>query len=200
MIRISSFMIVTLIAAASYLAGCQRGDLEHFEPSPAVLQPIYIFNAGLQVGGTLGGRAGADATCRAAAQSQLVTMEAAYVKAFLSVNEYDELKYVVPISRWASPVFGMKTDGTLIQISADWNSLWDGTIDVSLKSAVEANMNNHWTGSTQYGTYSTDQTCNGWTDSMAYGMEGSATNIDYQWMDNGAIQCDGADYLLCVGF
>ncbi|MBN2077526.1 MAG: DUF1554 domain-containing protein [Spirochaetes bacterium] len=157
---------------------------------------IYLYDAG-QLNGNLGGRAGADAICQAAAPPPFPVTT---VRAFISVSPVDTIAALVPLAYHGLPVYDQS--GANI-VSSSWSALWDGTIDMTLNAAgvLPAGLE-WWNGSNTDGT-SNVANCQGWTSDLAAfaGMRGNSNFPDAFWINWGTATCDlNINYLLCVAY
>lgn len=168
-----------------------------YSPPPPPPPPvIYVYSAG-QYAGNLGGRSGADATCVSAGPPAGTTT----VHAFLSVTASDKIDDLVPPPyRNGIPV--VDAGGANI-ISTDWNSLWDGSIDITLAAAgVFAAGLEWWNGSNQDGTLNSNN-CLNWSSgsSIEFGMIGNSNFTAVQWINFAASPCNtNINFLLCVAY
>ncbi|HPL18629.1 MAG TPA: hypothetical protein PLM53_18635 [Spirochaetota bacterium] len=167
--------------------------------APAVTPPpaaIYIYSAGQQPNGNLGGRAGADALCTAANPTAGTT-----VHAFLSVDSSDLIIDLVPPA-YRTGISVVDGGGANI-ISTDWASIWDGSIDMTLSAAsVLGGGLEWWNGSNADGTLNSNN-CSGWTSgsSMTIGQMGNSNFTNSSWITWGSLICSsGSNYLLCVAY
>ncbi len=196
---------VLIVFAALFLT-CERNDLYNNEGDDTLAlimidladnspQAIYIYDAGM-VTGNLGGRAGADALCQAAAPPPFPITT---VRAFISVSTTDRISSLVPSAYQGLPVYDYS--GVNL-ISTSWTALWDGTIDMTLSAAgVLPGGLEWWTGSNIDGSLNAEN-CQGWTTDLApdTGMRGNSNFPDAFWINWPASTCDFNNYILCVAY
>jgi hypothetical protein len=165
-------------------------------PVPTPPAAIYIYSAGQQPNGNLGGRTGADAICAAANPTAGTT-----VHAFLSVDSSDQITDLVPPA-YQTGISVVDGGGANI-ISTDWASLWDGSIDMTLSAASVLGVGlEWWNGSNADGT-SNSNNCSGWTSgsSITIGQMGNSNFANASWITWGSLICSsGSNYLLCVAY
>lgn len=163
--------------------------------TPAAPTAIYIYSAGQQLSGDLGGRAGADTICVTANPTAGTT-----VHAFLSVDASDQIIDLVP-PLYRTGISVVDGGGANI-ISTDWTSLWDGSIDMTLGAAgVIGPGLEWWNGSNMDGTASSNN-CTGWTVSTSItGDMGNSNFTNSSWITWGNLPCSsGLNYLLYVAY
>ena len=121
---------------------------------------------------------------------------------FYSTSTHD-LKDRLPSSKWSNAVYSLQGH----KISSSWESLWDGTIDMSLHQAEVIADNDStgeigfWTGTKSDGTFSGDN-CRDWSSdtSTDNGTWGSFLSKDSQWIDNSTFSCIYSKYFLCFKY
>ena len=121
---------------------------------------------------------------------------------FYSTSTHD-LKDRLPLSKWSNAVYSLQGH----KISSSWESLWDGTIDMSLHQAEVIADNDStgeigfWTGTKSDGTFSGDN-CRDWSSdtSTDNGTWGSFLSKDSQWIDNSTASCSATKYFLCFKY
>lgn len=158
----------------------------------------YLFSAG-GISGALGGRAGADAMCQAAAKPGLIPAGIP-VRAFLSVNASDEI-------RDFPTTYGVRTDLPVwgpsgIVVADNWLDLVDGTIDTTLMSSqVMGSSELVWySGSNADGSLATNH-CANWTSGSGgtMGRVGQKGSTASDWISAGAGPCGSNQYnVLCL--
>ena len=158
---------------------------------------VYLFKTDAHNGGA-GGRVGADSLCQTKMTDSYSTLGCSSVRAFLSVDDSDEIQdmptnYSVPTS------YVIKSpDGT--QIADDWADLLDGSIDNSLDTAGLGSTLYHWTGSSSDGSIRSGL-CEGWTTGTGgtRGDVGRKSSTDGTWLIYTFFECNTAlPAFLCV--
>jgi hypothetical protein len=166
-------------------AGCSGNDCA--ADTSLYLYPTYVWRKG-----DLGGRSGADAICNAD-KSQFPTLTCTHVRAFLSVNDADEIRdmpgnYGVPTN---APV--KRPDGATIDSS--FAALLDGNVLVPVGPTL-TNAFQIWSGSTSAGAAL--QTCNGWTDGLSAGGTVGDPMGTSPWLSGGGYRCDVTQPYMCL--
>jgi len=177
--------------------------------------PIYMFSAGINHDGNLGGRSGADAFCSTKKISAYSSLSCTTIHALLSVNQIDYIanfptQYGTNNGNFphASPVIGAGPGGytmatnwtTFLSQGPCYNGALCNGATTSFSSLVGGQPGlNFWTGSGSQGVLdNSGGTCSEWTSTS-----GAESNGDYRyyaffsgsWHDNGC----GLSYdLLCV--
>ncbi len=196
-IILRSMLIVCMVFL--WLMSCERADMETFATEIPIQSGVLIFNAQMTTG-NIGGRLGADNLCNVSLQSHnLVFKEFSRAKAFISVDELDTIRYVLPVEYWYLPVYGIGGSMGFTQISANWIDLWDGTIDNNLSVALGLTTV-WWSGSYPDGSLWVGGTCNGWTSDTAGGIYGDNASISGSWLYAASGTCGSAYQLLCVAY
>ena len=122
---------------------------------------------------------------------------------FYSTSTHD-LKDRLPSSKWSNAVYSLQGH----KISSSWESLWDGTIDMSLHQAEVIADNDStgeigfWTGTKSDGTFSGNN-CRDWSSdtSTDKGTWGSfLTKNNYTWINKSTKGCNYAKYFLCFKY
>ena len=122
---------------------------------------------------------------------------------FYSTSTHN-LKDRLPSSKWCNPVYSPQGH----EISSSWESLWDGSIDMSLHQAEVIADNDStgeigfWTGTKSDGTFS-GHNCRDWSSNTSTdnGTWGSfLTKHNYSWTNNNITGCDSAKYILCFRY
>jgi hypothetical protein len=160
----------------------------------------FDLGSGLLFGGSIGGRAGADAHCEAATNKP-----AGYnhYRALISVNADDEIRdmpanYGVPTFY---PVHASSPSAALI--ATDWADLLDGTILVDLRSAglwPSGSTGSWWSGSNPDGSLHPNN-CGGWTASSGDGRIGANNRADSGWISAAPRSCDAIPAgVLCLAW
>ena len=132
------------------------------------------------------------------------TNSSGYTEApFYSTSTHD-LKDRLPSSKWSNAVYSLQGH----KISSSWESLWDGTIDMSLHQAEVIADNDStgeigfWTGTKSDGTFSGNN-CRDWSSdtSTDKGTWGSfLTKNNYTWINKSTKGCNYAKYFLCFKY
>jgi hypothetical protein len=161
--------------------------------------PNFVFSAGGKAG-ALGGRAGANALCTAAAPN--FSFPKTNVVALISVSAGDQIRdfpalYGVPSDR---PIVGP----TGLRIADNWADLLDGTTALSMAGAGVLDPGGaFWlTGSNFDGTVSV-HTCTNWTSPNGFldGEYGYDMYNDTRFIDTGASTCGLVSYnVVCLGY
>ena len=119
---------------------------------------------------------------------------------FYSTSTHD-LKDRLPSSKWSNAVYSLQGH----KISSSWESLWDGTLDMSLHQAEVIADNDSWgeigfwTGTKSDGTFSGDN-CRDWSSSSSSDNStwGSLLFKSYHWIDNVSVKsCNNGKLFLC---
>ena len=121
---------------------------------------------------------------------------------FYSTSTHD-LKDRLPSSKWSNAVYSLQGH----KISSSWESLWDGTIDMSLHQAEVIADNDStgeiefWTGTKSDGTFSGNN-CRDWSygnsSSSDNGTWGSLLiNDNSSWINNSTKLCNNDSFFLC---
>ncbi|HIB94497.1 MAG TPA: hypothetical protein EYO60_09460 [Candidatus Lambdaproteobacteria bacterium] len=122
---------------------------------------------------------------------------------FYSTSTHD-LKDRLPSSKWSNAVYSLQGH----KISSSWESLWDGTIDMSLHQAEVIADNDStgeigfWTGTKSDGTFSGNN-CRDWSSdtSTDKGTWGSfLTKNNYTWINKSTKGCNYYKYFLCFKY
>ncbi|MBW2737023.1 MAG: hypothetical protein JRH20_31960 [Deltaproteobacteria bacterium] len=156
--------------------------------------PTVLFNFGV-TGGDLGGRAGADQSCRKEMESR--SIDRTHARAFIGVNTNDQLlempfNYLLPTQR---PFVSHK--GEVIQ--DDWSRLLTQGLYESL-SKLDVTPYIWWSGSDKNGKVV--ETCRGWTSAstLEIGRRGSPLYTDSRWLDYQTYNCSTRINILCAAF
>jgi hypothetical protein len=207
-VNASDFLRVDAVIDAATLGGVPPGG---YVTSPT---QIVLYALPSPTDGNLGGRAGADALCQAAA-----TRPAGYVsaRAFISVSAADEIRdmptlYGVPTNL---PVVSLGTSPKTT-LANNWADLLDGSIAASLQAAGVTLQGYVWTGSDRYGGTISDSfgNCNHWTTAndvseappapIRYaGTIGSTSQVNSGWLSVGLFgnfACENLNALTCLAF
>lgn len=173
-------------------------DIRNIEVICAANPIIKMFSAG-SYNGNLGGRAGADAKCVAAATSMNLDCPFS-VRAFLSVDANDEIRdmptrYGVPTN---SPIRTIV--GTNIQ--DNWSALLSGSLITALQNAGVVSGNYWWAGSNDASGTLSSATCNGWTSSINsdQGRAGYSPSETTTWIGSVQANCANAYEVVCLCF
>ena len=166
------------------------------QPDAAAPAPITLFASQFQIGGTIGGRDGADMVCMESAGSLTCPVG---VHALISVDANDQLKDIP--TNFSLPVDVAITTATGVMVATRWADLIDGSIDNSLEDAglfPPDSQSNYWTGSSSDGSVSA--TCQNWTssDPTDTGEVGTSGATDVTWMDDGGLICNSTSEILCL--
>jgi hypothetical protein len=135
--------------------------------------------------GNLGGLAGADAICAAAAAG--LSLPGSYL-AWLADGSTD------PASRFNQSTGPyIRPDGT--QIADDWADLTDGTLDAPITTSGSL----AWTNVATDGTAKGASHCSNWTGTTGSAPIGFPTSSGGQWTDAGTHVCSAGAGLYCFG-
>jgi hypothetical protein len=150
-----------------------------------------VFVTSAPTNGNLGGLAGADATCAAAATARGLT---GTFKAWLSTTT------VSAASRMTAPAFAyVLLDETVV--AATPTALISGTLaaPINLTDRGTAAVGSVWTNSDVTGA-SLAADCNVWADGTAgsTGVQGSTASITATWTSNGTANCNLLKALYCI--
>ncbi len=199
MIRI--FLVMTSLIAALAFTACERYDM--YDLAKYGLPPrnaLYIFQAGIH-DGNLGGREGADSICYNEGYLYYTFLKAGTVKAFISVSVIDEIRNLVPAEFWAYPVFGINPSLAVTSIADSWASLWSGTINTDLQTAIGLPVA-WWSGSNFDGSVLIGSTCNDWhVADSTLAQVGDPLFNSMEWISSPTMQaCKTTQYLLCLTY
>ncbi len=158
---------------------------------------IYMFNAGLSLG-SMGGRAGSQATC-AAARAGLTFPDnnCTTVQSFVSITAADQIAdyatiYAVPASK---PVQGP----TGVQLSSNYAGLLDGGIDDFLQNAgVLPAASTWWSFSSSTGVFDGGNNCSNGIAGAGGGVIGASNVLAAGWMQDSNFSCAISQHILCI--
>jgi hypothetical protein len=167
---------------------------------PTQSQRLVLYDGG-SVTGAIGGRGGADVMCGMAAESATGLPVHATTRAFLSVDEYDEIRDMP--TRYGVPTGRQVTGPNWNVVATDWTDLLDGSIAMELLNAgVHTDTNFWYSGSLSDGSVSAN-TCSGWTDGSTFfdGRYGVTQVTSSNWIDTGSATCGVSTYhVLCLAW
>jgi len=150
-----------------------------------------VFVTSQSFDGNLGGIAGADAKCMAAAAGQ-TALSGKTFRAWVSSSS-------------ASPASSFTSDGAFVTVGGDriadtFNNLREGTLMTKITSETGASISTPvWTGTDENGYDEADADCNGWTsaDAGGDGTQSSSDTIQWYWSSSGMTSCDHQAALYC---
>jgi hypothetical protein len=156
-----------------------------------VAPALKIFKThGTYTGSSIGGLAGADAQCVAAADTAgYSTAGSPAYKAVMSddsTSAASRLTLSYPIANGY--------DGSLVAPT----NLWAGSVTTLIRSPSGIPTNSAWTGSTSAGAISTGNTCAGWTGGTN-GTYGAGNTTSPSWLSFGQAVCTSSSHgLICI--
>jgi hypothetical protein len=160
---------------------------------------IRIFGAGLR-DGALGGRAGADFLCSAAATGWAVGKT---IRAFISITGTDEIRDM-PANYGIDTTYPIKNLTGANTIANNWTDLLDQSIDMTLNAAgVMTTSGVFWISLSDVDGGLSADNCNNATTNAGGGMAvGLTVTADPTWMFTAPGACsDAANFdLLCLAF
>ena len=197
------FLIIIVVAVGCDLFG--GGDDDSEDPTQPSSEPIILYDAGRAYPGNLGGRSGADNICR---NSPNKPRDRSNVRAFISVDEYDEIRdmpanYAVPIN-----VQIIGPNGNLL--AENWADLLDGQVanrlvNTGLFGGGGSLPLMWWSGSNPDGSLYPSVCCLNWTTSAGLpetGFVGDGIEQDSQWISNSVFACNENQQatVLCIAY
>jgi hypothetical protein len=160
-------------------------------------QPVQrkrvVFVTSQTFDGDLGGIAGADAKCMAAAAAGAPSLASKTFRAWVSTSS-------------SSPAASFPSDGAFVTVGgavlADtFNNMRDGTIMAKVTTETGAFLSTPiWTGTTENGYNVTGWDCGGWTDASAASSAQRASSdvIQWYWSSYDTNTCDQLGSLYCI--
>jgi hypothetical protein len=202
MVRVVLPLQILLLTAM--LVTCERHDmyeLANFGEPPKT--GLYLYYIASLKNGNLDGREGADRICYQEGYAYHKFVQATTVKAFLSVSETDEIKYIVPVYLWYYPVYALNPSLNIVQFSTSWDALWDGINSMTLLTALNL-TSNWWSGSNVDGRVISGNTCDGWrsSDPLKFGQTGDPNGVALNWVGPPATlsDCGTPRFVLCLAY
>jgi hypothetical protein len=149
------------------------------------------------IGHELGGLAGADAKCQAAADN--ARLPGTY-KAWLSDASTSASDRLVHSPYPYVPPSGYNYDGSVY--AWNWNHLVAGGLQApvfitELLNDITNSGPNPWTGTNVDGA-STGYTCGNWDTASEEGTKGEHNKLDARWTDSYLVECNGIGRLYCI--
>ncbi len=157
----------------------------------AVKRKRTVFVTSQMFDGDLGGIAGADAKCMAAAAGQPALAGKTF-RAWVSTSS-------------ASPASSFTSDGSFVTVGGDliaetFNNLREGTLMTKITSETGASVSSRvWSGTDENGYNVSDSDCAGWTsaDGSDNGAGSSTDTIQWYWASYNTQSCDQQAALYC---
>lgn len=157
----------------------------------AVNRKRVVFATSQTFDGNLGGIAGADAKCMAAAAA-VPALASKTFRAWVSTASSS------PAATFTSDGSFVTVDGAVIGDS--FNNVREGTLMSTITTETGASVSvNVWTGTDENGFNVSGEDCNGWTDATAsyQGQRGNTDFLQYYWSSNDWKDCDHHSALYC---
>jgi hypothetical protein len=150
-----------------------------------------VFATSQTFDGNLGGIAGADAKCMAAAAGQ-PALSGKTFRAWVSTST-------------ASPASSFTSDGSFVTVGGDtiaetFNNLREGTLMTKITSEAGASISSRvWSGTDENGYNVSDSDCNGWTSAgeSDSGAGSSTDTLQWYWASYNTQSCDQQAALYC---
>jgi hypothetical protein len=187
-----------LLAALLVLLGLCSGPQQAVDESAPPPPPIIMFNGGT-TDGNIGGRAGADAQCRASGDRPTGFIDD-NIRAFLSTSDLDEIRDMP--SNYGFSENAPLEGPTGITIANRFVKSLDDTSTPQILStlkdagAMNPSPDRYWSGSGRTGGAGLH--CNGWMNTTDNGFVGRVDATTSGWLLANNISCSNVRQLLCI--